>query len=391
MMLHDCSLQSQQLLPKVRLRSGLQGRQQQPADRAAKGDGSHSLRLKASPSGQAASKSRVGHQRGSAGNPAARNGHKTQSGFTVKLGGRKQKQDASATGVRQMDQRSQSLKVKLRVGGEGGSIPQVDGAVGSDSDAAAFNKAHITEASAAAAGTEQDMIGATPSMITAAEGPNEAAVSDEQHPSNAVLDRHAGGAAQAAGEADNREADVPLESSSPHAELQPAGQEARHSPQQPMAAASGWAEPRAPDMEASNLQQAGVITGPIAAGAQQVSRPCEVAEECIKLSGAPVPAHPSGPEPAPAASAAKHAGALAAPPALERDVMERSGQKGDHRGLTDDELVALPILVRALREWLDAQTGHIPGIGDPDAAQVAPALPGTSLLCALGFKHMQDL
>ena len=39
-------------------------------------------------------------------------------------------------------------------------------------------------------------------------------------------------------------------------------------------------------------------------------------------------------------------------------------------GLTDDELAALPDLVSALREWLDAQAGRIPGIGDQEDAQV---------------------
>ena len=38
--------------------------------------------------------------------------------------------------------------------------------------------------------------------------------------------------------------------------------------------------------------------------------------------------------------------------------------------LTDDELAALPVLVSALREWLDAQAGHIPYIGDQEDAQV---------------------
>ena len=370
MMLHDCFLQGQQLLPKVRLRSGLRGQQQPDLNHAAKGGGSLSLRLKASPPDQAALKRRIGHQRGTAGSPAEHNGHKTQSRFTVKLGGGKQKQDTSATGVQQMrlDQRSQSVKVKIRVGGEGGSIPQVDGAVDSDSDAAASDKAHITEKSTAAAGPEQAMIGATPSMTTAAEGPNEAAAGDEQHPSNAVIDKHAREAAQAAGEADMKEADVPLESGSLHAELQPAGQEARHSAQQPVAAASGWAEPRAPAMEA---------------GAQQVSRPCEVAGECTELSGAPAPAHASGLEAAPAASDAEHEGAPAAPPAMEEAVKEPSGHKAGHSSLTDEGLTALPILVRALREWLDAQTGHISGIGEPDTAQVAAAMPATSLPCTL--------
>ena len=121
MMLCGCSLQGQQLLPKVKLRSGLRGRQQRRSNDAAKGSGSLRLRLKASPPDQAASHRRLGPQCGSAGSPAERDGHKTQSKLTVKLGGAKQKQDASAAGVRQMgsDQRSQSLKVKFR-GGRGG-------------------------------------------------------------------------------------------------------------------------------------------------------------------------------------------------------------------------------------------------------------------------------
>ena len=380
-MLDRCFLQGQQLLPKVRLRSGLQGQQQQPTDHAAKDGRSLKLRLKASRPDQAASERRVGHQRASAGSPAERNGHKTQSGFTVKLGGRKQKESASAPGARQMglDQRSQSLKVKFRVGGEGGSIPQVDGAADSDSDAAALHEAHITEKPAAAAENGAAMYGVHPSMTTAAGAPNEAAAGDEQHPPVAVLDRHSGGAAQAVGEADSREADKPLESSSPHAELQIAGPDASQSAQQPMAAAD--AEPRAPDMEASNLQQGASITGLTAASAQQVSRPGEFAGECIKLGGAPAPAHATGLEATPVA---------AAPPALEGDVVESSRQKGDPSGLTDDELAALPILVRALREWLDAQTGHISGIGEPDAAQVAPRIPATSLPCMLRLNQMQS-
>ena len=39
-------------------------------------------------------------------------------------------------------------------------------------------------------------------------------------------------------------------------------------------------------------------------------------------------------------------------------------------GLTDDELAALSVLVIALREWLDAQAGRIPGVGDQEDAQV---------------------
>ena len=39
-------------------------------------------------------------------------------------------------------------------------------------------------------------------------------------------------------------------------------------------------------------------------------------------------------------------------------------------GLTNVELAALPVLVSALREWLDAQAGRIPGIGDQEIAQV---------------------
>ena len=311
------------------------------------------------------------------GSPAERNGHKTQSRFTVKLGGGKQKQDASATGVQQMrlDQRSQSLKVKFRVGGEGGSIPQVDGAADSDSAAAAFDKAHITGIPAAAAGTGQAMTGAPPSMTTAAQGLNEAAADDEQHPPVAVLNRHAGGAAQAVGEDGSRDADVPLGSSRLHAHLQPAGPDATWAAQQPMAAADVCAEQKLPDLELSNLQQAGGITGLAAAGAQQVSGPHEDAGECIKLSDAHAPPHASGLEALPAASAAKYAEAPAASPPLEGAVKEPSRHKAGHSNLTDDELVALPILVQALREWLDAQAGHIPGIGDPDAAQVAPAMP----------------
>ena len=393
MTLDCCFLQGQQLLPKVKLRSGLRGQQQLASNRAAKGGGSLSLRLKASPPDQAASKRRVGHQRGSAGSPAERNGHKTQSKFTVKLGGGKQKQDTSATGVRQMglDQRSQSLKVKLRVGGEGGSIPQVDGATDSDSDAAAFGKAHITEASAAAAESGAAMNGTHPAMTTsAAEGPNGAAASNEQHTSNAVLGRHALGAAGPVTEDGSSEADVAQGSKSLRAELQPAEPDACQASQQPMAAADMNAEPSAPDMEASNLQQGAGMTGLTAAGAQQVSRPREIAGECIKPSGTPAPAHVSGLQPAPPAWAAEHAKAPAAPSALEGDDMEPSGQKGDHSRLTDHELVALPPVVRALREWLDAQTGHIPGIGDLDAAQVAPAIPAPSLPCMRNLNQRQE-
>lgn len=39
-------------------------------------------------------------------------------------------------------------------------------------------------------------------------------------------------------------------------------------------------------------------------------------------------------------------------------------------GLTRDDLATLPVLVSALREWLDAQAGRIPGIGDQEVAQV---------------------
>ena len=392
MMLECCFLQGHQLLPKVRLRSGLRGRQQQPVDHAAKGSGSLRLRLKASPPDQAASERRVGHQRGSAGSPAERNGHKTQSRFTVKLGGGKQKQNTSATGVRQMglDQRSQSLKVKFRVGGEGGSIPQVDGAADSDSDAAAFDQAHITEKPATAAESGAAMIGVHPSMTTAARDLNEAAAGDEQHPPVAVLNKHAAGAAVKFSSGGSREADAPPESSNLRAELQPAGPDASQSAQQPMATANGLAEPRAPDMEASNLQQAVGITDLTAAGSQQVSRPGEVAGECVELSGAPAPAHASGLELTPAASAAVHGKAPAAPPALQVGVVEHSRQKGDHSRLTDNELIALPTLVQALREWLDAQTGHIPGIGDPDAGQVGN-MPNTSPPCTLRLDQMHSL
>ena len=388
-MLHGCSLQGQKLLPKVKLRSGLRGRQQQPSDDAAKGSGCLRLRLKALLPSQAASIHSVGHQRGSAGSPGERNGHKPQSKLTVKLGGGKQKKDTPAEGVQQMgpSQRSQSLKVKFRVGAEGGSIPQVDGAADSDSGAAAFHDTPITESSATAAGSRAIIIGVHPSTnLAAVEGPNGAAAGDEQHPPIAGLDTHADEAAEAVSKDDTWEADAPRESSSLHAELQHAWPDARQAAQQPEAAAGRCAELRAPDMELSNLQQGAGITGLAAEGAQQVDRPYASAEECTELDGVPATAHALGLEPAPAASAAQHAGAPAAHPALEGAVVKPSGPKAGHSGLTDDELAALPLLVRALQEWLDAQTGHILGIGDPDAAQVAPTMPGTSLPCMLELK-----
>ena len=249
------------------------------------------------------------------------------------------------------------------MGGEGGSIPQVDGAADSDHDAAAFQKAHITDKLAAVAGSGAAMIGIHPVMTTAAaEAPIAAAADDEQHPPTTIL-THAVEAA-AIGEDGCMEAAVPWQRSNVRAELQPAGPEASQAAQQPAAAADVRAEPRAPDMEPSNLQQVAGIAGLAAGGAQQVGRPHDIAGGCIERDCAPATPHASGLEPAPAAAAAEHAHAPASPSALGRDVVEPSGHRTGHRSLTDDELAALPVLVRVLREWLDAQTGHISGDWD---------------------------
>ena len=285
--------EGQQLLPKVKLRSGLRD----------KGAGSLKVPLKASEPDRATGSRQPGSMRDRA---ATASGQQQMPRLNVKLGGLPQQSPPRAAAQQACSgQRNPSLRVKLRVNSLEGSIPQTDGAADSEDDHSAL-----------------------PSQLTIAAGDLHHSCQQELHAEN-----NPGSGLQ-----------------QPEEPCGPA-----EDPQQPMPSAATFNEvamthtadlkrelPASPDLLASTQsEQAGSMPSITDAATADSYR------EHIS------------------SQSAEDAHLAADKPSLASGEVQGQTQSG----LTSDELAILPVLVSALREWLNAQAGRLPSIGEQEDAQ----------------------
>lgn len=302
----DVPVQGQQLLPKVKLGSGLPQRRQSSRKGAGRRGVPPKLRLKAPEPDQAISpreKQHSAQQRGA------------QPRLSVGLGGA-QKQSPPAQRSDAL-QKSYSFRVKLRVNSREDSIPQVDGPADFWDDEPAMGDMEVDEAKYMPATHDACMRQTDPLTM-------------------AVLAAAHAGAAQAGLEPEIRST-KPAQGL-PGAQMQTNTKDHTPRPDQPQQLHGSGVDAEAGPGHASDLAHASVsgLETPVPSAEEHVSEGAAVA--------APAAKQVSNPEP----------------------VQEHA----EPSSLTADELAALPLVVRALREWLDAQTSRISGIGDPDGAQV---------------------
>ena len=299
----------------MKLRSGLR-------DRRAS---SLKVRLKASEPDMA-----KGSLRGRAATGSGHAGQQLPARLTVKLGG-SQPQSPPEAGARQLDtvQRTPSLRVKLRVNSLEHRIPQLDGSADGEGDNTIL----------------------PPEQSKADPPPDGAADSDDN------MD----GPAQHSGAAAGQHHD---------------GHEEAHEESRPALGPQQLQEPWGPESPPQHPMPGGAPVNdvPAAHTADFEERPS--AEPALPAGADLAQAEPP-PSTAEIVRDVSQPEQSSSQPARDRDLaasklsLSNGPVPGQTKsGLTNDELAALPILVSALRGWLDAQAGRIPGIGDQEDAQV---------------------
>jgi hypothetical protein len=297
-------------------------------------------------------------------------------------------------------QRSQSLRVKFRVNSEGG-LPQADGAADSDIDSTIAGDQHngipaglISSEDVQQQEPTQSNIAAAPSVPIQNEaacdpadagrpackpGPVQTEPPDAAHGKGPDTMHHvedagtlpelhaspaaAQGAAAEAFQPEEAVLAVPVPSAVKAASRAPQSLQAGHKPGSHV------------DGEAATAKEPNGQHGQALEGRSGVD--AEGLDEALKRRQG------GASEVDAAALETEQASTPASPGAGRTHGLEPDQDLPGRDGLTDAELVALSLLASALRQWLDAQTSHIPGVGDPEAAQVRILTIQPQAACAL--------
>ena len=368
--------QGQEVLPEVKLRSPVSPKEGGPLR----------VRLKASEPSQAR------HGRQLRQHTAQGRGQGSLPKISVRVGGASRQGGPEAgSPSAKAAQRSQSLRVKFRVNSEGG-LPQVDGAADSDIDSAIAGNHNegvpaglISSVDVQQQEPKQSNIAADPSVpiqdraacdpADAAKpacnpGPVQTEPPDAPHSKGSDAMPHAedagtlpelhaspAAARNAAADASQPEEAVPAISAPS------AVKAASHAPQ---SLQTGHKPESHIDGEAATAKEPNGQHGQALKGRSGVDAEGDVDEALKHRQG-------SASEVDAAALETELAGTPASPGAGRPPGLEPDQNRPGCEGLTDAELAALPLLASALREWLDVQTSHIPGVGDSEAAQVKPS------------------
>lgn len=368
----------------MKLRSGLRDRR----------GGSLKVRLKAPETDEATGSRQPGNKQGKNGSAGGQKGLERLPRLSVKLGGA-QKQSPPVVAAQHLEpgQKNQSLRVKLRVNSLEGSIPQVDGAADSENDqhsvphacsrAAADQQNELLASGIAESTCRQEVKQRedTPGLSVACQ---HAAAADAA--ADAMAPPWAGSKAQQEAYQISTGADA-MHDSAPMHEVS-----AAHTAETSEDAAASVSLPAGADLAQAKKPVAAEFVTAILDPTQTAKPPeADMTDEPLAesrpnfLNGqALIPGQPSvdlAGGPGPASRLEESGGAKMDVLSASREhigkgeagliVSSQPDQAQLHDGgLMKDELAALPLLVRALREWLDTQGYHVPGIGVQEDAQV---------------------
>ena len=365
----------------MKLRSGLRDRR----------GGSLKVRLKAPETDEATGSRQPGNKRGKQGSAAGQNGLERLPKLSVKLGGaQKQSPPVAAAQHLEIGQKNQSLRVKFRVNNFEGSISQVDGAADSEDDEHA-----MPNACSRAPADEQYK---TPASGMAEGACGQGIKQHEDTPGPSLACQHAAAADAMAPPWDGSKAQQEANQISTGADVMP-GSAPKH--EVPAARTSETTEDAAASVSlpaGADLTQVDqkLVAAEIATAIldpMQTAKPPEADMTDEPLAGsrpsllngqASIPGQPSvglAGSPGPASKLEESGGTKVDGLSASREQIGKEearhtvSSKPDqgqshHGGLRKDELAALPLLVSALREWLDTQGYHVPEIGVQEDAQV---------------------
>jgi len=370
----------------VKLRSGLRDRR----------GGSLKVRLKAPETDEATGSRQPGNKRGKNGSAGGQNGLERLPRLSVKLGGaQKQSPPVAAAQHLEPGQKNQSLRVKLRVNSLEGSIPQVDGAADSEDDQHA-----LPHACSRAAADQQNEL---PASGIAESTCRQEVKQREDTPGLSVAYQHAAAADAAAdamappwaGSKAQQEAyQISTGADAMHGSAPLHEVSAAHTAGTTEDAAASVSLPAGADLAQANQKPVAAEFVTAILDPTQTAKPPEadMTDEPLAesrpnlLNGqAAIPGQPSvglAGGPGPASRLEESGGAKMDVLSANKEQIGKEQKTGHtvsskpdqgqshHGGLRKDELAALPLLVSALREWLDTQGYHVPGIGVQEDAQV---------------------